>query len=98
MLTQSMHDPCVFLSEKMRIVLYVDDLFISYDDEEELEKIQDVIINQFGGEIKHPIDGCLEFLCMKFQIKDKGVFITMPAKIDDVTEGIDKTSQTPTGP
>jgi len=56
-----------------------------------------VIINRFGGEIKHIIDGCLEFLGMKFQIKDKGVVITMPAKIDDVAEGIDKTSQTPAG-
>jgi len=34
---------------------------------------------------------------MKFQLNDKGVSITMPAKINEVIEGIERTCETPAG-
>jgi len=97
-LTQSKYDQCVFLSKSMRIVLYVDDLFISYENDEDLDVIQNIIISEYGGEMKLPIDGVLEFLGTKFQLSDKGVSITIPAKISEVIEGIDRTCKTPAGP
>ena len=89
-LTQSKYDQCVFLSKSMMIILYVNDLFILYESDEDLDVIQDIIISAYGGDMKHPIDGVMEFLGMKFQLNDKGVSITMPAKINEVIEGIER--------
>ena len=94
-LKQSLYDPCVFQKPGMRIVLYVDDLYITYDKDEDVNALKNMLVSEYGGEFKFPIDGEIEFLGMKFLIKDKGVQITMPDKIEDVIQGINSSSETP---
>ena len=64
-LTQSKYDPCVFFKEGMRIVLYVDDLYITYENDCDIKMIHDYFVNRFGGEIKYPVENTLVFLGMK---------------------------------
>jgi len=94
---QSEYDKCVFFKAGIRIVLYVDDLYISYDKDFELKELEGKLVGEFGGEFKYPIDETIEFLGMKIKTVDKGVFVTMPSKIDDVTQGIEQFSETPAG-
>ena len=93
-LTQSKYDPCVFYKQGIRVVLYVDDLYITYDTEEHLDIIRQVILPKYGGEFKLPVDGTIEFLGMKIKTINGGIYVTMPDKIQDVTEGITSTSST----
>jgi hypothetical protein len=95
--SQSIYDPCVFYKEGVRIVLYVDDLYITYDKEDCIKDLQAKVLGEFGGEFKHPIDNTLDFLGMKMKIVDKGLVITMPDKLSEVTTGIEKTASTPAG-
>jgi len=94
---QSAYDSCVFFQKGIRIVLYVDDLYISYERDYDIKWLQVKLIGKFGGEFKFPIDNTIEFLGMKMKNVDKGVIITMPSKLDDVTEGIDGITETPAG-
>jgi hypothetical protein len=92
---QSRYDPCVFWKEGMKIVLYVDDIYITYDKDDDLHELQVFLTSRYGGEFKFPVNGSLEFLGMKFEIKDKGVNVSMPDKIEDVIHGIESNSDTP---
>lgn len=96
--TQSMHDPCVFYKPGIRVVLYVDDLYITYDDDDSLEELRFTVLYKFGGEFKYPVDDTVEFLGMKFKTINKGINITMPDRINDVTQDIQGTSTTPATP
>ena len=95
--SQSLYDPCVFYKEGVRIVLYVDDLFITYDNDDVIKELKTMLLNKFGGEFKHPVDDTIEFLGMKIKYVDHGIFLTMPDKIQDVTQGILQSASTPAG-
>jgi hypothetical protein len=56
-----------------------------------------MLLNKFGGEFKHPVDDTIEFLGMKIKYVDHGIFLTMPDKIQDVTQGILQSASTPAG-
>ncbi len=43
------------------------------------------------------MEDTLEFLGMKINVADKGLFITMPDKLNDVTQGILQSANTPAG-
>jgi len=98
-LIKSKFDPCVFQNKEktVRIVLYVDDLYITYRDENDIKNLKDHVLGKFGGEFKYPVEGCVEFLGMKMQSKDGGIYVTMLDKIDDVTEGVQGQMSTPAG-
>jgi hypothetical protein len=95
--SQSMYDPCVFYKKGVRIVLYVDDLYITYDNEGAIKDLQSTLLDKFGGEFKYPIDDTVEFLGMKIKQVDRGIFVTMPDKLQDVTAGIQESASTPAG-
>ena len=78
--TQSKYDQCVFYKQGVRIVLYVDDLYITYETEELIKDFKEVILKRFGGEFKLPIDDTVEFLGMK--IKKKMEAYTSPCRIE----------------
>ena len=79
---QSTFDPCVFLKTGLWIVLYVYDLYITYDaNEPTFKELQDGLVEKFGGAFKFPVDDTIEVLGMKFLVRDGGVYITMPDEL-----------------
>ena len=80
-LKQSVHDPCVFFKQGITFVLYIDDLFITYRNHDDIDLIQDRVVKVVGGDIKLTKNRIIKFA-------DSRLKISMPDKIEEVTQGV----------
>ena len=75
---QSRFDPCVFNKEGVRVVLYVDDLFITHRNNDDVKDLRTTVLKRHGGKFKYPVEESIEFHGMMFKSINQGINITMP--------------------
>jgi hypothetical protein len=90
---KSNYDECVFLKQGMTIALYVDDMFIVSESNDNVTWLETNMINKFGGKFNRLVDDSIEFIGMKFRFKEAGVEVSMRSKLEDLTAHIESSKK-----
>jgi hypothetical protein len=96
--TSNIYDPCVFEGvDGSTILLYVDDLMIFANSDEELLSIIDKLKDVYG-DVTFDIGIKHSYLGMTFVFEDEEVRVNMDGYINSLTVSTNGTSSTPAGP
>ena len=93
------YDPCVFNKINLdglqiTVVLYVDDLMVTCEDERELDAFATFLRTSYAGDITEHRGDVAEYLAMTFDFRTRGeVRVTMKKLIDDIIAGCGVTAE-----